>query len=134
MAIGDIITGRLDRSVTGTGSWVNQYRPASGVEVIILNIILEVDFPTASGTGSLDTSETAMASLGLDGGTDVVVLDTLSVTGTSGPDHQSKIVASLGTPMKLPVTNSVHIRLDSSLTGGAATGNFRLWYTGIQTK
>ena len=36
--------------------------------------------------------------------------------------------------MKLPVTNSIYLRLDSSLAGGTATGNIRLWYSGIQTK
>ena len=36
--------------------------------------------------------------------------------------------------MKLPLTNSIYLRLRSSLSGGAATGNVRLWYSGIQTK
>ena len=49
MAIGDIVTGKLDRSISAVGNWTNNYQPASGVEVVIFNLILEVDFPSTTG-------------------------------------------------------------------------------------
>ena len=135
MAVGDIVTGKLDRSVTAVGSWTNDYRPASGVEAVIFNLMLEVDFPVSSGSAELVGDEEARAEVGLFDGTDTVQLDSLSLSGLSNQaDYASKIVITLGTPMKLPVTNSIYLRLDSSLAGGMATGNIRLWYSGIQTK
>ena len=135
MAVGDIVTGKLDRSVTAVGSWIDSYQPASGVEVIIFNIILEVDFPLTSGTGALAPTETVQARAILYDGTDDVFLDTFSVTGTvTQGARQHSYISSLGTPMKLPLTNSMYLQLRSSLAGGAATGNVRLWYSGIQTK
>ena len=135
MAVGDIVTGKLDRNVTGAGNWTDSYQPASGDEVIIFNIILEVDFPLTTTGADLDSNMTAKAFAVLFDGTDAVLIDDLAVIGSPNSlDLKRKIVTILGTPMKLPVTNSIYLRLDSSLSGGGATGNIRLWYEGIQTK
>ena len=135
MAVGDIVTGKLNRSVTSSGNRTNDYRPASGVEAIIFYIWLEIDFPVGStASAALISGETARAEVGLFDGTDVIQFDSLSLEGTSNQaDYASKIVIPLETPMKLPVNNSIYLRLSSSLTDNA-TGNFRLWYSGIQTK
>ena len=127
MAIGDIVTGKLLRSITSTGTWFNDYRPASGVGVIIFNIVLEIGFGS-----TLTTGETALAETRLRDGTNDVMLDSLTIEGAPGSGTQ--VVTALGTPMKLPVTNSVYLRLFSSLQGGPAQGSIRLWYSGIQTK
>ena len=144
MAVGDVVNGRLKRSITGTGSWNDDYQPAAGVEVVIFNLILEVDFQETSGSPDLTPTETVMAEASLYDGTDAhgLVLDSVSVTGVdSQADYEVKSVAFLGTPMKLPLTNSRYLRLNSSLSGGTdplityeATGACRLWYSGIQTK
>ena len=139
-AVGEILTASnmntyISNILDAVGSWTNDYRPASGVEVIIFNIILEVDFPSTASTLDLANGETAKANAGLFDGTDALMLDSISVAGkTNQAIYHPQIVAGFGTPMKLPVTNSIYLRLSSSLTGGQATGNIRLWYSGIQTK
>ena len=127
MAIGDIVTGKLERSITNTGTWNDYYRPASGVEVIIFNIVLQISFGT-----TLSTGKTALAETGLREGNNVLTLDSLTINGP--PGSGSQVVTALGTPMKLPVTNSVYLRLYSSLQGASAIGSIYLWYSGIQTK
>ena len=88
-----IVTGKLDRSITGTGSWNDFYQPASGVEVLIFNIILEVDFGSTLGQ-----SDTVLANASIYDGSDSVEIGVLSVSGDSGSGthQQAQVVTALG--------------------------------------
>ncbi len=122
MASGDVVTGEI---VTTAANGTANYRPASGVEVVILFTRFAITSGTPTGTAYLRN-----------GSTDFLLFHSANAYEDTQPSGTT--INFSGTPAgyqqtmltRLPLNNSTYLRLVQS----NATGTIRLLYVGYETK
>ena len=108
MAVGDLVNGMIKRTNNG----IDYYRPASGVEVIIMYMAVQV---TNSSSAKIQLFESASSG-------------SILISETGSASVLTNQIAD-----RIPINSDIHLRF-SSTVGTGSNDYARYYYSGIQTK